>query len=99
MTLFSTFDLGATLAASPLLQLPMAQVPAAEEFHPMAMVESLVWAVAAVVMLAVVFTVFVRVMPFSVKKEIVEDQNTSLGIIMAALILGLCYIMGRTFGG
>lgn len=83
-----------------LLSIPLlAQVTPSADFHPMAMLESLTWALAAVVMLAVVFSVFVRVMPFSVKKEIVEDQNTSLGIIMAALILGLCYIMGRTFGG
>ena len=64
-----------------------------------AFVESLVYAVAAVVFVAVLLFVFVKVMPFSVRKEIEEDQNTSLGIIMGSLILGICYIIGRTFGG
>ena len=64
-----------------------------------ALLESLVYAAAAVFFLTVVFTIFVKVMPFSVRKEIEEDQNTSLGIILGAIILGICYIIGRTFGG
>ena len=64
-----------------------------------ALLESLIYAAAAVVFVAVLLFIFVKVMPFSVRKEIEEDQNTSLGIIMGSLILGICYIIGRTFGG
>lgn len=32
-------------------------------------------------------------MPFDVVKEIEEDQNTSLGIIIGSMMLGLCLII------
>ena len=63
------------------------------------LIESLIYAGAAVLFLALVFVLFVKAMPFSVRKEIEDDQNTSLGVIIGSLILGLCYIIGRTFGG
>ncbi len=63
------------------------------------LIESLIYAGVSVLFLALVFVLFVKAMPFSVRKEIEVDQNTSLGIIMGCLILGLCYIIGRTFGG
>lgn len=31
--------------------------------------------------------------PFSIRKEIEEDQNTSLGIIMGATILGIAIVL------
>jgi uncharacterized membrane protein YjfL (UPF0719 family) len=35
----------------------------------------------------------VRIVPFSVRKEIEEDQNTSLGIIMGSIIIGISIII------
>ncbi len=34
-----------------------------------------------------------KVAPFSIRKEIEEDQNTSLGIIIGAVIVGLSIII------
>ena len=34
-----------------------------------------------------------KVMPFSVVKEIEEDQNTSLGLIIGSMMLGLAIII------
>ncbi len=65
----------------------------------MELLDSLIYAGAAVLFLSVVFLIFSRVVPFSVRKEIEEDQNVALGAIIAASILGVCYIIGRTFGG
>lgn len=77
----------------------LAQAATRGTFDFSLLTESLLYAGAAVVFLALVFFIFVKVMPFSVKKEIEEDQNTALGIIMGSVILGVCYIIGRTFGG
>jgi putative membrane protein len=41
----------------------------------------------------------VKLAPFSVQKEIEEDQNTSLGIIMGSLILGIALILAAAIHG
>jgi len=63
------------------------------------------------VVLAIVFTVIglalfalaiwliVRMAPFSVRKEIEEDQNTALGLIVGAIILGIAIILAACLLG
>jgi uncharacterized membrane protein YjfL (UPF0719 family) len=46
-----------------------------------------------VTVMAVSVWVMVRIVPFSVRKEIEEDQNTSLGIIMGSIIIGISIII------
>jgi uncharacterized membrane protein YjfL (UPF0719 family) len=43
--------------------------------------------------------VFDRLSPYSFRKEIVEDQNTALGIIVAALLLGISWIIAAAIQG
>ena len=40
-----------------------------------------------------------KVMPFSMRKEIEEDQNTALGIIMAGVLIGLSIILSAAIQG
>ena len=42
---------------------------------------------------ATAFFIVVKVAPFSVRKEIEEDQNTSLGIIIGSIMIGLALII------
>ena len=42
---------------------------------------------------------FVKISPFSVRKEIEEDQNTALGIIMGSVLLGLSIIIAAAILG
>jgi uncharacterized membrane protein YjfL (UPF0719 family) len=46
----------------------------------------------------IAFVVMVKVIPFSVRKEIEEDQNTALAIIMGSVILGLAIIIAASVG-
>jgi putative membrane protein len=46
------------------------------------------------VMFGIAFWIMVKVAPFCVKKEIEEDQNTALGIVMGSVILGIAIIIG-----
>ncbi|MCA9105661.1 MAG: DUF350 domain-containing protein [Pirellulaceae bacterium] len=41
----------------------------------------------------------VKICPFSVRKEIEEDQNTSLGIIVGAMIIGIAMIISAAIIG
>jgi uncharacterized membrane protein YjfL (UPF0719 family) len=43
--------------------------------------------------------IVVLVSPFSVKKEIEEDQNTALAIMIGALILGISIIIASAING
>jgi len=52
-----------------------------------------------VLVFAIAFVVMVQVAPFSVRKEIEEDQNTSLGIVMGAVIIGLAIIIAAAISG
>ncbi len=40
-----------------------------------------------------------RVTPFSIRKEIEEDQNTALGIIIGAVFIGLAIIIAAAMTG
>ena len=51
------------------------------------------------VVFAIAFFIVVMVAPFSVKKEIEEDQNTSLAIIIGAIIIGVAMIISAAIQG
>ncbi len=51
------------------------------------------------VVFAIAFFIVVLVAPFSVKKEIEEDQNTALAIIIGALIIGVAMIISAAIQG
>ena len=51
------------------------------------------------VVFALAFIIVVLIAPFSVKKEIEEDQNTSLAIIIGAIIIGVAMIISAAIQG
>jgi len=51
------------------------------------------------VVFAVAFFIVVLVAPFSVKKEIEDDQNTALAIIIGSLIIGVALIISAAIQG
>ncbi len=51
------------------------------------------------IVFAIAFFIVVLVAPFSVKKEIEEDQNTALAIIIGALIIGVAMIIAAAIQG
>ena len=60
---------------------------------------SLVFSVIGVVAFAIAFVVILKASPFSVRKEIEEDQNVALAIIIAAVILGIAIIVAAAIHG
>lgn len=60
---------------------------------------ALVYSLIGIVLFAVAFMVIVKLAPFSVRKEIEDDQNTSLGIIIGAVIIGISLIISAAVQG
>ena len=54
---------------------------------------SIIYSGVGVVVFAIVFLLIVKFTPFSIRKEIEEDQNTSLGIIIGSVLIGLAMII------
>ena len=48
---------------------------------------------------ALAFMIMTKIAPFSVTKEIEEDQNTSLAILMGSVIIGIAIIVGAAVHG
>lgn len=58
-----------------------------------------VFAILGLVVLAVSFWIIHRVTPFSIRKEIEEDQNIALAIIIGSLLIGISIIIGLAIHG
>ena len=57
------------------------------------MLSTVIYALIGMIVFGLAFAIFNKLMPFSVRKEIEEDQNTSLGIIIGAFLIGLAMII------
>jgi putative membrane protein len=58
-----------------------------------AVVSSIIFSLIGMVMFALAMWIVSKVLPFSLRKEIEEDQNTSLGIVLGCLIIGLSLVL------
>lgn len=63
------------------------------DLKPGLMLSTVIYAVIGMVIFGLAFALFSKLMPFSVRKEIEEDQNTSLGIIIGSFLIGLAIII------
>lgn len=64
-----------------------------------AAVSSAVFAAIGLAVFAIAFWIMNKVSPFSIKKEIEEDHNVALAIIMAGVIIGVSLIISAAVGG
>jgi len=69
-----------------------------EELLPV-LVTTLIFVVIGLVVFAIAFGIVVLISPFSVKKEIEEDHNTALAIIIGAMIIGIGLIISAAIQG
>ena len=61
--------------------------------------QTIVWVFVGVVVFALAFWVMAKLSPFSIRKEIEQDQNSAMAIIMAAVILGIALIVAAAIHG
>jgi putative membrane protein len=64
-----------------------------------AVVSSIVYSTVGIVMFALSFLLINALTPFSIRKEIEEDQNSALAIVIAAVIIGLGLVISAAIHG
>lgn len=84
--------LDAKLASTAALVVPMNQIVDL-------IVETLAFTLIGLILFALAFWIIVKVSPFSIRKELEEDQNVALGIVIAAVIIGIALIVSAAIHG
>ena len=62
-------------------------------------VETLVFTLIGLLLFAIAYWIIVKVSPFSIRKEIEDDQNIALGIVIASVIIGIAMIVSAAIHG
>lgn len=70
-----------------------------DQVHLAMFVWSMIYAALGVIIFGLAFWIVTKVTPFSVRREIEEDQNVALGVIIGAIIIGLAIIIGAAITG
>ncbi len=60
---------------------------------------ALIYSLIGIGLFGLAFFIIVKVAPFSIRKEIEEDQNTALGIIIGSVIIGIALIISSAVQG
>jgi putative membrane protein len=60
---------------------------------------SLIFVGMGVIVFLLAFVLITKITPFSIRKEIEEDQNTSLAIVIASVMIGLSIIIAAAIHG
>ncbi len=62
-------------------------------------VMTLVFAILGIILFALAFWIIVKVSPFSTRKEIEDDQNVALAIVIGSVIIGIALIVAAAVHG
>lgn len=60
---------------------------------------TLIFVFIGLIVFGIAYWIVVKLAPFSVHKEIEEDQNIALGIIIGAIIIGIAMIISSAIHG
>jgi uncharacterized membrane protein YjfL (UPF0719 family) len=71
----------------------VANVAKVAELSAAPILSTIIYSIIGLVIYMVAFWLICKISPFSVRKEIEIDQNTSLGIIIGAVMIGLSIII------
>jgi putative membrane protein len=72
---------------------------AKEIFDVAALANAAIYSVLGLLIFGVFWLLFVWLTPFSIRKEIEDDQNTALGIVLGCGILGIAIIIAAAVSG
>lgn len=62
------------------------------------MMASIVYALIGVAIFAVAFLVMEKIAPFSLKKELAEDDNVAVGVVLGSIVIGISIIVASAIG-
>jgi uncharacterized membrane protein YjfL (UPF0719 family) len=64
-----------------------------------AVVNAVVYAFLGIIVFALSFVVIDRLTPYALWKEIIEDHNVALAMVIGAMSLGICVIIAAAIHG
>ena len=64
-----------------------------EGFHPVALLNAVIYALLGIVIFVVAFFIIDQLTPYALWKEIVEEKNMALAILVGAMSIGMCFII------
>jgi putative membrane protein len=70
-----------------------------EFINPKYLINSLVFSLLGVMVFWISFVIIDKITPYDLWKEIVEKQNLALSVIVAAMCLGIAFIVGMAIHG
>ena len=63
------------------------------EFHPGYILNALVYSALGILIFVAAFVLIDRLTPYHLWKEIVQEHNTALAILIGAMSIGMCVII------
>jgi uncharacterized membrane protein YjfL (UPF0719 family) len=63
------------------------------DFNPAYLLNAIVYSALGIVMFSIAFVVIDRMTPYDLWKEICENRNTALAIMVGAMSIGVCIII------
>jgi uncharacterized membrane protein YjfL (UPF0719 family) len=63
------------------------------DFHPGYLLNAIVYSVLGIVIFSAAFVVIDRMTPYDLWKEICENRNVALAIVVGAISIGVCIII------
>ena len=57
------------------------------------LVTTLIFVVVGLIFFGIAFGILTLVTPFSIRKEIEDDQNTALGLVIGSMLIGIAIII------
>ena len=64
--------------------------------NPQHLFATVVYATVGVVIFAVAYKVIEKLLPFNLTKELSEDDNTAVGVLMGSVMIGLAIIIAAS---
>lgn len=93
--LFESYALHAVAVLA--TNMPALVVPL-ENLRPV-LVTTVIFVLLGIIIFTLAFLIIVKASPFSVRKEIEEDQNVALAIVIGAVIIGIALIVSAAIQG
>ena len=63
------------------------------------LVSAVLFGAVGLVLFAIAMKIIVKVSPFSIRKEMEEDQNVALGVLLGSIFVGLALILAAAVHG
>jgi uncharacterized membrane protein YjfL (UPF0719 family) len=68
------------------------------QLHGSQVISAVVFSAIGMAAFGLFFLILPKLLPFSLKKEMEEDQNVALAIVIGSIVVGMAIIIGQAIG-